>query len=385
MVDRRYLTFDTAIAALALVLGLIVLFTGGFGEPEPDVRDGDALGVVLVVLATVPLAVRRLWPLPVFLISFAATLALYALEYPGELAIVPVVAVHSLGASADDPRRARILATIAASAFATLAVLSLVVFEPDVGLLSLAVFWAVAWVAGAQSRLRHERIAELEERARRAERDAERERQLAAAEERARIARELHDSAGHAINVILLQSEAARVLRDRDPQRSEQALDTVQRVARETLAEIDRLVGALREEGPAEVEPARGLDAVEALLERHRADGLAVSFEVQGEPRRLPSAVDRAGYRIVQEALTNASRYGEGSAGIVCYFGNDALEVTVSNPVRVGANAPARSGGGHGISGMRERAFLLGGALEAGARNGVFRVYARIPYRREIR
>ena len=382
-VGRRHSTFDTAIAALALALGLVVLFTGGFGAPEPDVRDGDALGVVLVGLATVPLAVRRVWPLPVFLISTAATVTLYAFEYPGELAIIPIVAVHSLAASADDPRRSVILGTVAAGAFAVLAALALVVFEPDVGLLSLAVFWGVAWVAGVQSRLRRERIVELEERARRAEREAERERQLAAAEERARIARELHDSAGHAINAILLQSEAARVLRDRDPERSEQALDAVQRVARETLAEIDRLVGALREEGPAEVEPARGLDAVEGLLERHRADGLSVSLEMRGHPRRLPPAVDRAGYRIVQEALTNAARHGAGSAELVCDFGDVALELTVLNHVRPGART--RSGGGHGIGGMRERASLLGGALEAGARNGVFRVNVRIPYQREGR
>jgi signal transduction histidine kinase len=379
-VGRRYRSFDTALAAIALIVGQVALFSGGFGEPEPEIRDGDALGVVLVAFATVPLAVRSLWPLPVFLISVGATLALYALEYPGELAIIPIIAVHSLAASAEDPRRARILAVVTAVAYGLIAAISLLVFEPDVGLLSLGVFWGVAWVAGVQTRLRRERIDELEQRAQRAEREAERERQLAAAEERARIARELHDSAGHAINAILLQLEAARVLRDRDPERSEIALDTVERVARETIAEIDGLVGALREEGPADLSPVHGLDALAELLERHRADGLSVNLEVRGEPRRLPPAVDRAGYRIVQEALTNAARHGGRSANVICDFGNGGLDVTISNPI--GPRSSTRVGGGHGLTGMRERASLLGGVLDAAADDGVFRVRARLPYRR---
>jgi signal transduction histidine kinase len=382
-VSRRDVAFDMSIAALALVLGQVVLFTGGFGEPEPDVRDGDALGALLVALATTPLAMRSVWPLPVFLISAGTTVVLYALEYPGELALVPLVAVHSLAASAGDPRRTLILGTVVAAAFGLIGVMSLIVFEPDVGLLSLAVFWGVAWVAGAQSRLRRERMEELEDRARRAEREAERERQLAAAEERARIARELHDSAGHAINAILLQSEAARVLRDRDPERSEQALDTVQRVARETLAEIDTLVGALREEGPAEISPPPGIDEIELLLTQHRSDGLAVTMAVGGKPRPCSPAVGRAAYRIVQEALTNAARYGEGEARVSLDYDDAAIELEIANPMRL--RRSRRSGGGHGIAGMRERVALLGGSLEAAANGHVFRVRARLPYDREAR
>jgi signal transduction histidine kinase len=380
---RRDVTFDAVIAALALVLGQVVLFTGGFGEPEPDVRDGDALGAVLVALATVPLLFRSRWPLPVFLVSAGTTIVLYALEYPGELALVPLVAVHSLAASAGDPRRTLILGTVVAAAFGLIAVMSLIVFEPDVGLLSLAVFWGVAWVAGAQSRLRRERMEELEDRARRAEREAERERQLAAAEERARIARELHDSAGHAINAILLQSEAARVLRDRDAERSEQALDTVQRVARETLAEIDTLVGALRVEGPAEVSPPPGIDDIERLLTQHRSDGLEATMTVGGKPRPCSPAVDRAAYRIVQEALTNAARYGEGEARVSLDYGDSAIELEVENPIR--QRRRRRSGGGHGLAGMGERVALLGGSFEAAANGRVFRVRARLPYERVAR
>jgi signal transduction histidine kinase len=380
-VGTRELTLDTVLAAVALVFGQVVLFAGGFGEPEADVRDPDALGVLLVTLATAPLAFRSVWPLRVFLVSVGTTAVLYALEYPPELAIVGVAAIHSLAATADDPRRTRILALVVAGAFVVVAVISLVAFGPDEGLLGLGVFWGVAWVAGVQSRLRRERMGELEDRARRAEREAERERQLAAAEERARIARELHDSAGHAINAILLQSEAARVLRDRDPERSEQALDTVQRVARETLGEIDTLVRRLREEGPAEVTPPLGIDDIERLVAQHRSDGLAVAMTVGGEPRPCSPAVDRAAYRIVQEALTNAARYGEGTARVSLDYGGTAIELEIQNPTR--AAQTRRSGGGHGIAGMRERVELLGGTLEAAANGNAFRVKARLPYERE--
>ena len=143
---------------------------------------------------------------------------------------------------------------------------------------------------GDRVRLRRERITQLVARAERAERDAERERRLAAAEERTRIARDLHDSAGHAINVILVQAGAARLLGERDPERSRAALETIEEVARETLTEIDQLVRALREgdlpsENGGNVEPPLGLAGLATLVERHRTAGLAVELAASG-PRR---------------------------------------------------------------------------------------------------
>ena len=239
--------------------------------------------------------------------------------------------------------------------------------------------WAAAWFAGDRSRLRRERIAELEERARNAEREAERERRLAAAEERMRIARDLHDSAGHAINVILVQAGAARLLQERDPAGARAALQTVEEVARDTLGEIDQLVRALREDvPPGEVEPPPGLAALDALAERYRVSGLSVTVTVDGPRRPLSPAVDQAAYRILQEALTNAAWHGRGSAEVAIEFAPRTLEIAVTNPAA--PSPPERDGGGHGIVGMRERAQLLGGTLEAGADNGSFRVRARLPY-----
>lgn len=147
---------------------------------------------------------------------------------------------------------------------------------PGTELLHTGLAWAVAWFAGERTRLRREHIAELEERALRAEREAERERRLAAAEERARIARDLHDSAGHAISVIAVRAGAARLRHDEDPERSRLALEAIEQVARQTVAEIDEIFGTLRDgrspRGAVEAPP--GLASLDALVERHTSAGL---------------------------------------------------------------------------------------------------------------
>src|SRR4029453_10724206 len=223
-----------------------------------------------------------------------------------------------------------------------------------------------------------EGAAGREDPARNAGREAERERRLAAAEERMRIARDLHDSAGHAINVILVQAGPARPPQEREPAGPRAALQTVEEVPRDTLGEIDQLVRALREDLPAgEIEPPPGLAALRGLAERHRVSGRAVNVTVDGPRRPLSPAVDQAAYRILQEALTNAAWHGRGSADVAIEFAPGALEIAVTNPAAPG---PSERDGGHGIVGMRERAQLLGGTLEVGARNGSFRVHARLPY-----
>ena len=237
--------------------------------------------------------------------------------------------------------------------------------------------WGGAWIVGDQVRQRRQRLADLVERARRAERETERERRLAAAEERTRIARDLHDSSAHAINVILVQAGAARLLQERDPASARVALNTIEDVARETIGEIDQLVRGLREESSSLIEPPTGLAALETLAERHRAAGHAVAISVDGERRPLGPGVDQAAYRILQESLTNAARHGEGPAAVEIAYRDAALELTVSNPLS--ANG-AQHVGGHGILGMRERAGLLGGSLEATPAGGSFRVHARLPY-----
>ena len=374
---RRAFALDAGLGVLAFAVGLVILFA----QPDPDQRDPDALGVALVALASLPLVARRRAPLLVFGLAAAAMVPLHVLDYPGQLGLVPAVAVYSLAAFGGGT----VPAVVPAGAFVALGLLSVVASNPDPGILAGAIVWGGAWIAGDRARQRRERLAALEERALRAEREAERERRLAAAEERTRIARDLHDSAGHAINVILVQAGAARLLQERDPARSREALETLEEVARETVAEIDELVSALRDDGSPkdplrEVEPPLGLAALDTLAERARAGGLEVSVRVHGARRPLAAAVDRASYRILQESLTNASLHGTGTAEVDVTFGSSEVEITVVNPTAPGET---RGDGGHGLVGMRERTALLGGSFDASASDGVFRVRARLPYGRD--
>ena len=381
---RRELALDWAIALIVFALSLAMVAARG-GDSAEDTRGLDLIGVVLVAFASLPLAARRRAPLAVFVGTAAASALLNGLGYPPGPPLGPTVALYFLALSPEQTRAPRWLVGVAVAALLVLHAGAVGVAEdgfPTVPLLFGTLVWGGAWVIGDRVRQRRERIAELEERARRAERDAEREHRLAAAEERTRIARDLHDSAGHAINVILVQAGAARLLRAQDPDAAEAALETIEAVARETLGEIDQLVRALREDelpvdSGGNVEPPLGLAALETLAARHRSAGLVLDVHTRGSRRPLPPGLDQAAYRILQEALTNAARHGDGRAEVEITFGPSTLELAVTNPTCAGG---ARADPGHGIVGMRERAALLGGDFDARAGNGVFRVRARLPY-----
>jgi signal transduction histidine kinase len=368
---------DVAVALAAFALTLLLL---GFKD---DADQGlDPLGGILAAVACLPLVAHRRSPLGVFALSTAASATLNGLGYALGPPFGPTAALFYV--ATDERTRARIPGT----AFVVLGL-----FSVHVGATSLAdggfpatsilfgiVVWGGAWVLGDQLEQRRRRRAEVEERIRRAERETERERRLAAAEERTRIARDLHDSAAHAINVILVQAGAARLLQERDPAAARRALTTIEEVARETIGEIDQLVHGLRENGGREeppVEPPTGLAALDTLAERYRAVGLAIDIHATGRPRPLSRGVDQAAYRILQESLTNAARHGVGRADVAIRYGEAELELTVTNPAAPVADG---AGSGHGILGMRERAGLLGGTLEAGHDGASFRVNARLPY-----
>jgi signal transduction histidine kinase len=240
--------------------------------------------------------------------------------------------------------------------------------------------WAAAWFAGERTRLRREQLIELHERAARAEREGDRERLLAVAEERTRIARDLHDSAGHAISLIAVRAGAARLRHDRDPDRALPALQAIEELARHTAEEIDQIVSTLRAGEPvaAVVEAPPGLSSLNTLITQHRAAGLHVTLDTRGVRRPLSGSADRAAYRILQEALNNAGRHGTGGARIDLVYADTAVELAITN--LVDASTTPRPGGGHGIIGMHERATLVGGDLDTNRDNGRFRVYARIPY-----
>ncbi len=344
----------------------------------------DPWGAALVALSAVPVAAWRRAPMGVFVLTAATSVALAGLDYGPGLPIGPAVALYLLAASRDQATPWTWLATVvvvglfvAYVAAALTAALTAEAASPGIDVGHTALAWAVAWFAGERTRLRREQLAELRERAAGAERDAERERLLAVAEERARIARDLHDSAGHAINVIVVRAGAARLRHD--PERSVAALEAIEELARQTAAEIDQFVGALRVGSPADaVEAPPGLASLDTLVAQHTASGLAVALTTSGVPRPLTGGSDQAAFRILQEALTNAARHGTGAARVELAFGDEGLEVLVTNDIPPGASV--RTSGGHGLVGMRERARLLGGALAAEARHEVFQVHARLPY-----
>jgi signal transduction histidine kinase len=372
---------DVAIAVGVFAASLALLAE----RVDTDTRGLDLPGVVLAALASLPLVARREAPLAVFVMTAAASAALNGLGYASGPPLGPTVALFFLASTPGRTRAPRWLTGAAVAVLLVIHVGAVGVAEdkfPTVPLLFGALLWGGAWVIGDRVRLRRDKILELEERARRAERETERERRLAAAEERTRIARDLHDSAGHAINVILVQAGAARLLSQQDPERSQAALLTIEEVARETLGEIDQFVRALRDDDLPErnggnVEPPLGLAALESLAERHRSAGLDVGIHARGSPRPLPAGLDQAAYRILQEALTNAARHGDGGVQVEITFGPGALELAVSNATRPDRG---KGGPGHGIVGMRERAALLGGSLDAVESRGLFHVRARLPF-----
>jgi signal transduction histidine kinase len=371
VVDVAVVLGVLAFSVLQLVLG------GGFGEFAEVSAEPDGLAFALVLLSALALLWREQNPRAVLVATLALSLALAALSYGVHAPAAPAVALYAFAVRPQRGRSWLVLAT------ATAGWVALVLTEVAVTPYAVADYllpglvWAGAWLIGDRRRFLRAHVAERLDQARR-------EHELVVAEERARIARELHDSAGHALNTILVQAGAARVLRDRDRERSAQAVATIEDLARETIEEIDRIVGLLREDREMDRSPLPGIDQIPALVEQQRAGGLDIHLTIDGEPdRRPPTPVSRAVYRIAQESLTNASRHGTGSAAIAIQLGPDALDLSVANPVTI--HVEPRPGGGRGIAGMRERAKLLGGSLQAGRNGSRFELHARLPYGRAQR
>jgi len=243
----------------------------------------------------------------------------------------------------------------------------------------IAMVFTLAWIVGYSLNRKFQEIDVAKERAARAEREREEQARLAVAEERARIARELHDVVGHSVSVMTVQASAVRRLLKPEQERELEALLIVERTGREALAEMRRMVGVLRrpEEAPA-LAPQPRLDRIEQLVEKARDAGLPVDLRIEGEAVELPAGVDLTAYRLVQEGLTNALKHARAKrAEVLVRYADGQVEVTVNDDGSGGANG---EGGGHGLVGMRERVSVYGGELEAGPRpEGGFRLRARLP------
>jgi signal transduction histidine kinase len=231
------------------------------------------------------------------------------------------------------------------------------------------VVFGIAWLAGFALRERAAQAAAAEQRAAQAEREREAAARLAVAEERARVARELHDIVAHAVSVIVLQVGAVRHNLPETLAEDKDALIGVERTGRTALADMRRMLGALRRDGEgAELAPQPGLNSLDSLLEGFRRAGLPVRLRVDGEPMVLPRGLDLSAYRVVQEGLTNALKHARaGRADVVLRYRPDRLEVDVHDD---GRGASPSDGLGHGLVGIRERVKLYGGEMSAGSANG---------------
>jgi signal transduction histidine kinase len=242
-------------------------------------------------------------------------------------------------------------------------------------------FVVLPWVVG-----RSRRAAAGRERASRElaeEMDAARELHVrtAAVGERVRLAREIHDVIAHSVSVMVIQAAAARVVMENDPLRADMSLRSVERAGREALAEMRRLLGVLADgEALRSLAPQPGLDDLPELVSSTRSAGLNASMRIEGDPVAVSAGLSLCAYRVVQEALTNALKHaGATEAEVNVRWSEDALELQVTDAGR-GERVPVIGPGGHGIDGMRERAALHGGSLDAGpAPDGGFIVRARIP------
>jgi signal transduction histidine kinase len=372
-----------AIAAAALGGSLAQLAHTGNGPLQSGPQELDWLGGALTACATLPLVAWRRDPRAVFTLTATVSVLLAGLGYGVGFPLGPTAALYlfAMSRGETDPWTRRSSVTVAVL-FAAYVVASGVGGGelPGSQLMHTGLAWTVAWFAGERTRLRQVHIAELRERALRAEREADRDRRLAAAEERARIARDLHDSVGHAINVIALRAGAARLRHEQDPDRSLSALETIEDVARRTVDDIDQIVSTLRDGTSPPGSPAApvSIASLPTLVEHHAAAGLVVTVRTNGQARPLAHAADQAAYRILQEALTNAARHGTATADVKVAYTATALELSVTNPVA--ERGAHRTGGGHGLVGMRERATLLGGSLDARRLDGRFRLDVRLPY-----
>ncbi|MDQ4134322.1 MAG: sensor histidine kinase [Actinomycetota bacterium] len=376
LLRRRSEMFDVLVAA---VLTVSILAISARIPTEGDARALDPLAYGAIVVATGSLALRRRWPLAVLAVVTAALCVYSARQYAGgPVYLTLMVALYSLASTTE--RRRSLLA--AAAVIAVLLLVPLVSRHWEDGWLPLvSVGWAAAAVfLGDAARNRRAYLSGLEERARRLEETREEEARRQVAEERVRIARDLHDVVAHSLASINVQSGVAAHVIEQRPEEARRALLAIKETSKEALDELRATLGMLREgDSAAPRRPAPSLARLDTLVESSERAGLPVIIDVIGEVRPLPPVVDMTAYRIVQESLTNVVRHaGAATARVSVSYGPAFVDLEIVDDGRGGPAPP--NGGGHGIAGMNERAVSVGGRLEAGPHaGGGFRVSARLP------
>jgi signal transduction histidine kinase len=380
-IDRHAVDFT-----LALAFTIAALWTVAERVGKEDVfLDDDFIGVALLLLQTLPIAARRVAPLAALTISVAAISLHIALGYEGVPAgtFAALVILYS-AASVADLRKALLAGAVTSAGL-------VIYFTTDRGdptvtqAVTTSATYAATWGVGVYIRSRRQYTSIVEDRARLLEREREIRSREAVAEERTRIARELHDMVGHALSLIVIQSGGAQRVLESKPELVRDSLASIEATGRQALADMERMLGMLSttETTDETLSPQPGLGDVEVLAARVSEAGLPVEVTVEGTPVPLPTSVDLSAYRIIQEALTNALKHaGPARVGVSIRYGTGSLELVIVDDGRGtgGDEVGNHHGGGRGLIGMKERVALFGGELDAGARpEGGFRVHARLP------
>jgi signal transduction histidine kinase len=342
--------------------------------------------VPAVLVLTLPLLARRRFPfvLPVGMLAAAGAISFadgYLLPFSFFAFLALLTICFMLGAAAE--RRQALSGLAVALAVALIGVNN----DPDnvVGdWLFVPAIFTLVWAAGFALSRKLEQVAAAEERALRVESERADEARRAVAEERQRIARELHDVVAHSVSVMTIQAGGVRRLLPPEQERERAALEQIEQTGREALAEMRRLLGMLRQStDEPSLAPQPGMGSLGTLIQQIREAGLPVDYRIKGDPRPLPPGIDLSAYRIVQEALTNALKHGgPARTEVLVSYGRGALELEIVNDGGGEVNGGG-DGSGHGLVGMRERVALYGGKLESGPRRGGgYAVRALLPVRR---
>ncbi|MER6556969.1 sensor histidine kinase [Streptomyces sp. NPDC001027] len=376
------LTFDAFLAAGVL----LCMLAGSLVDPhgERSIRTPDPLSLLLMTLGAAALVLRRRAPMTVLVLTGAASVAESVTGDPrAPVAMSAVVALFTVASATDRPTtlRAGLLTMTVLTGAAMLAGPLPWYAQDNLGILA---WTGIGATAGDAVRSRRAVVQAIRDRAERAELTREEEARRRVAEERLRIARDLHDVVAHHIALVNVQAGVAAHVMDKRPDQAKEALAHVREASRSALNELRATVGLLRQSGDPEAptEPAPGLDRLDELAGTFRNAGLPVEVARADHGTTLPAAVDLAAYRVVQEALTNVQKHAgpAAKAEVSVVRVGPNIEVTVLDDGQPAEDAPPAAGSGHGLLGMRERVTALRGTLTTGPRyGGGYRVHVILP------